>query len=468
MRFGTMSENQGKEATALREERVGPPLWHALLYAFFVYVFVTGGSSQLRGWTDAVAELISLPILAYGLWRLVGLPFSWVRTLGLVAMAAVACLPWLQLIPLGKSLWMFAPAREALAQDLLIVGVSEHATSWSLTHLATLKAGLAMLPAVALFSAVLGEDSRTQRRLLILCVLLPIASLILGFLQLGAPQDSLLNPYPQWAPSMAGVFANPNHQGTAMLVGLGVCLAFAIGAFVGHATGPAHGIQRRTPWPAMIAGTTLLLGLPLTNSRAAVVIGVLLLTAAPLAMAAAALRRKGQARRGVIALLVVAALAALGLSAAMGWMKVDELEELRGVLRRATFELASAHLPWGSGVGSYVPVFQQALPEALLLPKFANAAHNDVAQIWLEAGWLGVFAGCICAFALIFASIFHLRTGAGDHRLVWSAILGLFAFVVHAGADYALRTPTLMAVAAVLAAVFFSQCARRVCWPNSV
>src|SRR5690606_29904039 len=101
---------------------------------------------------------------------------------------------------------------------------------WSLTPAATLRGALSLLPAVALFVAALGVDTATQRRLLVLCVALPVASLVLGFLQLGAPQDSLLNPYPEWAPAMNGTFANPNHQGTAMLVGLGICLAFAVGA----------------------------------------------------------------------------------------------------------------------------------------------------------------------------------------------------------------------------------------------
>jgi O-antigen ligase len=372
-------------------------------------------------------------------------------------MAGVALLPWLQLLPLPQSWWLWSPARQSLAQDLGAAGVHDVATTWSLTPAATLRSALSLLPAIALFVWALGSDARVQRRLLVLCVALPIASLVLGFLQLGAPQDSLLNPYPEWAPSMGGTFANPNHQGTAMLIGLGVCLAFAVGAI--GARDPESG-KPRNPWPAIIAGATLLLGLPLTNSRAAVVIGVLMLVAAPLGMAASSLRRSGYGRVGVFALIAAAALAAIGLSAAMGWMRVDEIEQLRGIMRQAAIALGTLQLPWGSGIGSFVPVFQQALPGSLLLPNYINAAHNDYAQVWLEGGAAGLLVVALCAAALGFSLLGYLRRHGGDRRLLWSALLGIFAMLAHAGADYALRTPTLMTVAAVLAAMLLAQGAR--------
>lgn len=430
--------------------------WHATLYAFLVLVFVTGGSSQEHGWTDVAAQLFALPILAIALWNVSGLPGSRVRTLGLVAMAAIALLPWLQLLPLPQGLWNLPSARQSLAGDLVAAGVAGATTSWSLTPAATLRSALSLLPALAIFAGVLSVDTTTQRRLLILCVALPLASLILGFLQLGAPQDSLLNPYPAWVPAMGGTFANPNHQGTAMLIGLGICLAFAVGAF--GARNETTG-RPRNPWPAIIVGGTLLLGLPLTNSRAAVVIGVLMLVAAPLAMAVSRLRRSGQSRRGIAALLLAAGLAALGLSAAMGWMRVDELEEIRWIIRQSTVALAAAHLPWGSGVGSFVPVFQQAFPDVLLMPSYINAAHNDYAQVWLEAGIFALLVAALALLAIAVAMRAHWQGQRGDRRLVWSVLLGVFALLAHAAADYALRTPALMTVAALLAGVLIAQVA---------
>jgi hypothetical protein len=428
-----------------------------VIYAYFILVFVTGGSSQQHGWTDVAAQLLGLPVLGFGLWRLAEQPASRVRTLGLLAMAAVALLPWLQLLPLPQSWWLWAPARQSLARDLATAGVSSHATTWTLTPAATLRSALFLVPGLAMFAWVLGSDTTTQRRLLMLCVALPIASLVLGFLQLGADQDSLLNPYPQWAPSMGGTFANPNHQGTAMLVGLGVCLAFAVGAI--GARDPETG-KARNPWPAIIAGGLLLLGLPLTNSRAAVVIGVLMLVAAPLGMAASALRRSGHGRAGLVALVASAALAAIGLSAAMGWMKVDRVEELRWIIRQATFALGFLHLPWGSGVGSFVPVFQQNFPDSLLMPQYINAAHNDYAQVWLEGGFAACAVVLACTAALITALTAYLRQHKGDRRLLWTSLLGIFALLAHAGADYALRTPALMTSAALLAGILIAQGAR--------
>jgi hypothetical protein len=428
-----------------------------LIYAYFILVFVTGGSSQQHGWTDVAAQLLGLPVLAFGLWRLAGQPGSRVRTWGLVAMAAVALLPWLQLLPLPQSWWLWAPARQTLARDLATAGVHSYATTWSLTPPATLRSALFLLPGLAMFAWVLGSDITTQRRLLMMCVALPIASLILGFLQLGAPQDSLLNPYPQWAPSMGGTFANPNLQGSAMLIGLGVCLAFAVGAF--GARDPDTG-KSRNPGPAITAGATLLLGLPLTNSRAAVVIGVLMLVAAPLGMAASALRRSGHGRFGLLALMISAVVAAIGLSAAMGWMKVDDVEEIRWIMRQATFALGALHLPWGSGIGSFVPVFQQAFPESLLMPSYINAAHNDYAQVWLEGGVAACLIALACAAALIAAVANYLRRHEGERRLLWATLLGIFALLAHAGADYALRTPALMTSAAVLAGILIAQGAR--------
>jgi O-antigen ligase len=424
--------------------------WHAALYVLLFFVFVTGGTSQQRGWTDAIAQLMALPILLVASWRLARLAPSRVRLVAMVALAAILVLPWLQLLPLPGPLWRLAPARVSLAHDLAAAGVATVPHTWSLAPAATIRSALGLLPPAALFLGVLGVGDTTQRRLLCLCVALPIASLVLGFLQMGAAQDSPLNPYPQWAPAMGGVFANPNHQGTAMLIGLGICLAFALGR-----------VRGGNPWPAVIAAGILLPGLTLTNSRAAAFIGVLMVAGAPLAMSARATVRSGLRRRTTIVAMGLGILVlCAGYWVATKWMRVDEIHELRGIMRHATMALAASHLPWGSGIGSFVPVFQQSVPDALLMPAYINAAHNDYVQVWLEAGIAGLLVAALAAGALAMALRVLARGGHDDRRLAWSAIFGIAVLLAHSLVDYPLRTGTLMGVAAVLAGILVAQAAR--------
>lgn len=427
----------------------GSRAWHAALYLLLLFVFVTGGSSQQRGWSDAIAQLLALPVILVACWRLARMPASRVRTAGLLAFGAIALLPWLQLLPLPGPLWRLAPARASLATDLAAAGVANMPHSWSLAPAATVRSALSLLPPAALFLGVLGVGDTTQRRLLILCVALPIASLLLGFAQMGAPQDSLLNPYPEWAPAMGGVFANPNHQGTAMLIGLGICLAFALGRMPGG-----------NPWPAIIAAAVLLPALTLTNSRATALLGVLLVATAPLAMSSRAMARSGLRRRTLVAMVLGAMLLAAAFWLATRWMKVDAIHEFRGIIRHATVALAALHLPWGSGIGSFVPVFKQALPDALLMPAYINAAHNDYAQVWMEAGIAGLLVAGLAAMALAMALRALARNDQRDRRLAWSAMFGIGVLLAHALVDYALRTPALMTIAALLAGILVAQAAR--------
>src|SRR5699024_8904041 len=89
--------------------------------------------------------------------------------------------------------------------------------------------------------------------------------------------------------------------------------------------------------------------------------------------------------------------------ATLRWMQVEAVRELRGPMREATLEVAGAHAPLGSGMGSFVPVFEQATSHQLLMPSYVNHAHNEYAQWLLEAGVLALPAFALAALALILA-----------------------------------------------------------------
>src|SRR5690606_5313707 len=130
---------------------------------------------------------------------------------------AILAIPLLQLIPLPYALVSIGEARALLQADLAAAGAPA-ATRATLDPAATRASLHALLPALAVFGLVLALPTHMHRRLAWFIAALAMASLLLGILQLGAPQESVLNPYPQWRPAMNGFFANPNHQATLLVV----------------------------------------------------------------------------------------------------------------------------------------------------------------------------------------------------------------------------------------------------------
>src|SRR4029453_6182072 len=52
-----------------------------------------------------------------------------------------------------------------------------------------------------------------------------------------------------------------------------------------------------------------------------------------------------------------------------------------------TIEAAKAYMPIGSGLGSFVPVYPLfETAQDTLSNRFANHAHNDILEFWLEGG----------------------------------------------------------------------------------
>lgn len=135
-----------------------------------------------------------------------------------------------------------------------------------------------------------------------------------------------------------------------------------------------------------------------------------------------------------------------------GWMQVDAVHELRGRIARATLAIAATQQPWGSGVGSFVPVFAQGAPTDLLLDAYINHAHDEYVQWWLEAGWAGLLA--MLAFAALMLAalrrLWRVRGQSGEAILAASCWVALLALLLHSAADFPLRTLTLMGTAALL------------------
>lgn len=418
-----------------------------LLIALF-----SGGSSQESGVGVLALQFLSLPVLAWAAWqhaRGMAAPWSWQWT---ALVAAILAIPLLQLLPLPQALASIGEARALLQADLAAAGAPAAGRA-TLDPAATRASFHALLPALAVFGLVMALPTHLHRRLAWWIAALAMASLLLGILQLGAPQESVLNPYPQWRPAMNGFFANPNHQATLLVVA-GVLAAGWLFHAPAHARRPEEGRGRHVI--SMVAAAAVVLlsiaALPLTGSRAGVIIFILALAAV---VASQGWRLRAPRKRRLL-VAGSAAIAALGVLAATRWMRVDAAQELRQPLRQATLEVAGAHAPLGSGAGTFVPVFEQATSGELLMPEYVNHAHNEYAQWLLEAGVLAIPAFALAIIALIAAARAMLRLPPPARTAGTCALLALLAIAAHSLVDYPLRTQALLTVAAALAAIIAS------------
>src|SRR5690606_7045481 len=134
----------------------------------------------------------------------------------------------------------------------------------------------------------------------------------------------------------------------------------------------------------------LLLIVPLSTSRAGMAIALPILAMALAMTGTLRLGMIGRSKRATALAMGLALLAVIGVRAAMGWMAVDQAEELRHAMAVATIADGKAEAPLGGGVSSFVQIFAQAAPAQLRMASYVNHAHNEYAQWWLEAGWLGM------------------------------------------------------------------------------
>ena len=423
---------------------------HVAVAAVLVLAFVTGGGASDYGVGDALTQWLALPLLLWAALVLQASPGSGLRRAAIgVALLVVATVA-VQQLPLTAGLWNAVAVRDALATDLQVAGVDAPRPLWSLSPLASERGLWSLLPALAVFLAALVMPLRHQRTLLLAVVALSTASLVLGFLQLGAPQDSLLNPFPEWAPALNGFFANPNHQATSLAISVIASVAMLVSDW-------ARAEPTSPRWGRFCLVTLTLLSLaslPLTDSRAAFLLAVLGLVAVPALMGGG--HFGWSTRKARTAAVLLAGLAILVVAASLGWLRDDLAGEGRWVAAQATAGMGWDHRPLGAGLGSFVPWFDQAKPARLVQSYYFNHAHNEYAQWWLESGVLGM-AALAAVLALLLACFPRRRRSAGDRGVAVAAWLGCMLLMLHSLVDYPLRTPALMTVAALLAGMLVAQ-----------
>ena len=113
-----------------------------------------GGGTGSGYLSDAVLQLLSLPLLFAALWRILAAPRGPELRWALTACAAILAVPLLQLVPLPPQIWTHLPGRDAVLAAFALLGRAPAWAPISMAPRSTWLCALGLLPPLAVFLAV--------------------------------------------------------------------------------------------------------------------------------------------------------------------------------------------------------------------------------------------------------------------------------------------------------------------------
>ena len=442
------------------ERRLSLTFW--LLTAFLAIVFMTGGSS--RGDVSSLVILYPAAIIACGA-ALVTLRLEHIRSnrFIIVMAALILLLAILHVSPVPPSIWQGLPGRAVIST---IDRLAENDASWRPLTMSPM-ASLDTLYALSIPLAVLLFGIQMSReecfKLVYVTLAFGVASGLLGLLQaLGDPQSSLYFYRITNSGSAVGLFANRNHQAT-LLATLFPMLAFY--ASWGTRSDDQAKLRRII---ALAAGAVLIPLVLVTGSRSGIITSVIGLIAAVVLYSPP--RTADRPRRKILGFNPLYAAAGAGvlflgmttilMSRAVAFERLwqgDAGSDVRWTLWQSIVDAAANFMPWGTGNGSFAPLFQLIEANDALGPSYLNRAHNDYIELLLTSGIPGLALLVVAIGAIAIASYRAFTskkrspaTGLARVGAVTLAILGLASI-----ADYPVRTPIGAAIA-VLAVIWLA------------
>jgi O-antigen ligase len=420
------------------------------------------GGGGTYGWPDAVVQLAALPLLAWALFKLTPSQLGRRGQWAIILLCAIIAWPLLQLIPMPPSLWSGLPGRGEIASGYEAAGMTLPWLPLSLYPSATWLGLISLLPATAVFLAMLSLERRPRRVVIVLIFVIVLGSVVVDMVQIMGGKDGPLQFYYR-ATSRAdsdravGFFANPDHNAAFLYSAIPFVTAWMIGVLRDRR-------QNRGISLALLAllVVTIIIGVAVTHSRT----GMALLFVAGLSSLLLAWRHdQAQSGRRLLRFAIGANLVALLLAFQFGFVgfasrfEYKGFDDLRWPVNQVTSRAAIANLPFGSGFGTFTPVYEQFAPRTLLLDGrfYVNHAHNDWLELWLTGGIPAVVL--VCGFlAWLVASIFRVwksgepEAGILDLALAQAASISIVLLLLHSAIDFPLRIAAVTVLFAIACA----------------
>jgi O-antigen ligase len=423
---------------------------------FLTIVFLMGGGSRADILSQPIVRIVSIVALAIWSYQMRAEQLRAARTPFLFLGAAILVVV-VQLVPLPPSIWGALPGHGRFESAFAVAQLDPVWRPLSLTPDRGLNALLAFLPplAAAAGMAVIRRD--LYPRLVTLLIGLILLSVGIAIVQISTGQLYLFRVTNEG--SAVGLFANRNHQ--ALLL----AMAFPLLGFFATERHPDRERKGLRGWVAGMIGALLVPMLLVTGSRAGLFLG---LAGGVAAFAIAAGRQHGQRHRrstllrpGILiplAIMIVATFATIFLARDVSLQRLaggSSDQELRTQNLGLYLQIARDFMPFGTGLGAFDPVYRMYEPLDALRPTYLNHAHNDFAEIAIEAGIAGLVLAAVFLFWVAYRSlrVWLWREGGGSAALARTGSAMVLLVLAASLVDYPLRTPihaTLLVIAAYL------------------
>jgi O-antigen ligase len=419
--------------------------------AYLLACLVLGGSNAAGFLPNLVLQLAALPLIGWSLWQLIQTgPTSQLRSV-LILLAMLVAIMAIQLVPLPPAIWTWLPGRASVVEGYRLLDVPLPWLPLSLAPETSLADLLWLLPAIASFLTIAVLGAFRARAIAAVIVGVTLVSVMLGAVQVISRSDGAYFYEITSFGQAVGFFANSNHNATLMLTSIPFLAALQAALLRGDAS------PRRTSAIRVMAGAAfavIVVGLVLNSSLAGIGIGVPVTLASWLVFG----RQSARFRRPLIVFTAVASLAAV-LIIVVGPFgnnlfghQTANVELSRQTSFAITFKAAMDYFPFGSGLGSFQPVYAQYEPLSTVTPTFMNHAHSDWLELLLETGLPGV----LLAGAFLYWGVGRARAilkPDNSDFFAKAAVIAATAILLHSVVDYPLRTAAISAIFAACIAL---------------
>ncbi|MCJ2187467.1 O-antigen ligase family protein [Novosphingobium sp. 2638] len=422
--------------------------------AFSVFAIVTalgGGSSRPDIYWLLFVRPVTVICLMAMLLSAKRLPWAEIQPLPLL-FAAFAITIGIQLIPLPPALWHGIPGR---AQYAAVAAALNGLHDWHPLSLAPDRTWNSLISLLVPFTAMVGflilNDQ--QRRALLWPILGFVAfSMLLGLVQYAGGASSSFYWYSVSGRGQPiGLFANRNHQGAFLTLALPLLRVWALQAQESSSARKLRNII------GISAAAFIFVYILVLGSRAAMgltIIGLLGAFLVQPSYGSGRLMTKRQRILIVVSLLIgvlLLTLAALNADRAETIMRIvhnNNFLETEGRVRAlpTLLHIISQTFPFGTGFGSFVPVYASFEPDYLLKPTYFNNAHNDLIELTITGGLPSLLV--LVAFLVWYGrAVYRSFTVSSPTSILQRAVaFSILILLLSSLGDYPLRTPFLGAL----------------------